>query len=404
MIRTFEKPKLIKELEAEINKGNLKKLKSFWEYVEINGAPIVEKIEDEENYDLVTIIYREDKKLKNVVLIPPVGMRKLENCIMEKLENTDLWYISYKVRNDISFTYQFSINDPLNNDWDRRWRNVKGDIYNKNYYKYIDKASKNERNVPYVQLEKAKKREYIKKNSNINGGTLHEHKIHSEYLKEERSFTVYTPFEYSKENKHYRVVFLNDGFEYINLLNAVNVLDNLIYTRKIPGIIAVFVDSDKDRAENLKCNESYAEFLVKEVFETVSNNYNISKNPKDNVIGGYSLGGLFASFLGLKYSNIFGNVLSQSGSYWYKREDYKNEEELWISNEFKKTSKLPLKFYINVGSIEPKVSMKDTNITFKNTLINLGYDVYFEEFGSGHDYLYWGETLGDGLIYLLNKR
>ena len=46
-------------------------------------------------------------------------MRKLENCIMDKLENTDLWYISYKVKKDIKFTYQFSPNDPLNNDWER---------------------------------------------------------------------------------------------------------------------------------------------------------------------------------------------------------------------------------------------------------------------------------------------
>ena len=45
------------------------------------------------------------------------------------------------------------------------------------------------------------------------------------------------------------------------------------------------------------------------------------------------------------------------------------------NHEFNKKEKLPLKFYINVGAIEPKVSMKDTNKAFKDNLINHGYKV-----------------------------
>ena len=47
--------------------------------------------------------------------------------------------------------------------------------------------------------------------------------------------------------------------------------------------------------------------------------------------------------------------------------------------------------------------MQDTNINLKDTLKDLGYEVFFEEFGSGHDYLCWGEYLARGLIYLLGK-
>ena len=36
-------------------------------------------------------------------------MRKLEKCIMNKVYGTDVWYISYKVKNDISFTYNQKI-------------------------------------------------------------------------------------------------------------------------------------------------------------------------------------------------------------------------------------------------------------------------------------------------------
>lgn len=403
MKRIYIKDSRIADLEEKIKNHDKNALKLFWDSVEKNGSPLVEDINEDNENKLVTIIYREEKPLDNVVLIPPVGMRKLENCILEKLENTNLWYISYVVRKDISFTYQFSVNDPLDNDWNRRWRNVKGDEFNKNKLTYIDKISGNKRLVPYVALEDALPRVYINKNRMYKRGILHEHSIYSRRLNEERKFSVYTPYGYDEKSKPYGVLVLNDGFEYINLLNGLNVLDNLMGKFRIPKIVTVFIESTKDRAKNLQCSDDFTCFIGEELIPYVKENYNISEDPAKNIIGGYSLGGLAASYTGLRYPHIFGNVLSQSGSYWYKSEGYDNNDVLWINNEFNKKGRLPLKFYINVGAIEPEVSMKNTNKSFSDYLISQGYDVYFEEFGSGHDYLYWGETLADGLIHLIGR-
>ena len=400
MERTFIKPKIIRDLENSILNKEENSLEKFWNHISNVGTPIVEKFEGLEGYDLVTLIYKEEKKLDNVVLIPPVGMRKLEKCIMNKVYGTDVWYISYKVKNDISFTYQFSPNDPLDNDWNRRWKNVKGDIFNKKAILHFDKSINVERMVPYVNLENARKKFFVNKNKDSKEGNIKEYCIFSNILNENRKFKVYFPYEYD-ENKKYKLVVLNDGKEYLRILNAKNILDNLIQMKRIPAVIAVFIESTNKRAENLKCSDNFSKFICLELMEFLYKHASISNKSKDKVIGGYSLGGLEASYVALKYNNIFGNVLSQSGSYWYKKDNY-NETEPWIVNEFKKVQKLPINFYINVGSIEPKVSMIDTNIEFKNNLINLGYNVKFDFFGSGHDYLYWDETLADGLIYLLN--
>lgn len=400
MERTYLKDSRIVELESNIKRNVHNALQSFWSSIEKSGAPLTEDIKGDDENKLVTIIFKEDKPLENVVIIPPVGMRKLENCILEKIENSNVWYISYIVRKDISFTYQFSINDPLDNDWNRRWRNVKGDPFNSNGLQYIDKISGNKRIVPYVSLEDAEPRIYIK-DSVYERGTLHEHTICSTILQEERKFSVYTPWGYDEKSQPYGVLVLNDGFEYINLLQALNVLDNLMGSGKIPKVVTVFIESTKDRAENLKCNDNFTDFIGREMIPCVKEKYNISTNPQKNVVGGYSLGGLAASYAGLRLNDIFGNVISQSGSYWYKRYGYDNDDILWINNLFNEKGKLPLKFYINVGAIEPQISMKDTNISFKNNLLSHGYDVKFEEFGSGHDHLYWGETLANGLIYLI---
>ena len=400
MERIFYKPEKIKQLEAQLNAGNKEALELFWKDIKIKSNPIVEDIDNDEKYKIVTIVFREKKKLNNVVLIPPVGMRKLEQCIMEKLPQSDLWYISYKVRNDVCFTYEFSCNDPLNNDWNRRWKNVVTDEFNSNKLKHVDKENKRERLIPYVKMEKAKERKFINKQENINYGTINEHKIFSSILNEEKKYWVYTPYGYKKD-KSYGVIVLNDGERYIESLNGINVMDNIIYEKKIPESIVVFIDTSVNRTEYLQCSNEYADFIGSELISEVKKNYNISSDKKKNVIGGFSLGGLFASYMALKYSSIFGNVLSQSGSYWYKRKEYHNKDLLWISSLFKDCHNKELKFYINVGLIEPKASMKDTNIKFSEDLISMGYDVIFEYFGSGHDHIYWGETLGDGLIKLL---
>jgi len=408
MERVSLKNSKIIELENRLNNGDKGALEEFWLFIKKNGAPLIEHIEGNEYESLVTIIYREKKKLENVVLIPPVGMRKLENCILEKIDNSDLWYISYKVENDICFNYQFVPNDPLNNDWNRRWNNVEGDEFNQIGLDYIDNISKRKRKIPFVVMKNSDKRKYIFKDSNSLEGVLENHIIKSKVLNEKRKITVYVPNTYNKKGKPYGMILFNDGFEYLNILGITNVLDNLITSNKIPPVIGVFVESSKERSEHLKCNDNFLKFISDEVVKFVKENYNVSSNQSENVIAGYSLGGLFASYVGLKHSDIFGNVLSQSGSYWYKRDDYKTLEKqqnkLWISSEFEKVKHLPLKFYINVGKIEPKVSMIDTNIQFKDDLIHMGYDVKFQYFKSGHDYWYWGETIANGLIFLIGKK
>lgn len=394
----------IEKLKKEIAEGNIEALNIFWSEVQKEGAPLIEDIQGNNEESLVTIIYREKKPLKNVVLIPPVGMRKLENCVMDKLEGTDLWYISYKVKKDVKFTYQFSPNDPLNNDWERRWKNTEGDQFNKKALNFKGKINDKYNLVPYVVLENCIEEVWTKENDNVPKGKLYKHLIKSETLKEERNISVYVPHSYNEKGEPYGVLVLNDGFEFINILNGINVLDNLIFDKKIPPIVAVFIDATKDRGENLKCSDEFTKFISEEVIGFVKERYNISEDSSKNVIGGYSLGGLAASYTALRYPKIFGNVLSESGSYWYKKEGYDDTKYTWMSNEFRKVEKLPIKFYINVGSIEPAKSMQDTNINLKETLIDLGYKVFFEEFGSGHDYLCWGEYLGRGLIYLLGNQ
>lgn len=404
MERTLERSSIISNLEDKIQKGNYTALQKIWNDIENKGTPLIEEIEENSENSLVTFIYRAEGEVENVVFIPPVGMDKLQENKMERLLETDLWYISYKMRNDIHFSYYFSPNDPLDDDWEKRGDRIVHDRYNKNRIIFKGEDGKKDNIRSHVTMPKAEEYFWPRENKDVSKGSMHEHQLKSENLEKERKVRVYTPYGYSEEKEAYKFIVLTDGDEYINVLLAANVFDNLIAANKIPPIVAIFIDSTEKRSEELKCNDKFGDVIVKDLLSLIKANYNISNKPEDAIIGGLSLGGLTAAYLGLKHSEVFENVISQSGSFWYKPESYEGNDDCWLGTQFEAIDKLPLRFYLNIGVLEHKERMIGTNVKLRDTLIEKGYKVDFETFKSGHDYLSWGETLAHGLISLIGNR
>lgn len=80
----------------------------------------------------------------------------------------------------------------------------------------------------------------------------------------------------------------------------------------------------------------------------------------------------------------------------------------WVAKEFIKGPKLPLTFYIDAGLFEVDVegtggSNLETGRHMRDVLRAKGYEVHWQEFAGGHEYLSWRGTLADGLIALLGK-
>lgn len=404
MERSYIKNSLIISLEEKIKAGNNRALQEFWSDIQKGNTPLIETIEGDLENSLVTFIYRGDKDTKNIVFIPPVNSEKIVDNQMERLLDTDLWYISYKIKNNLRFVYYFSVNDSLEIEDEKRWHNVKDDKFNENRNVFEDTDGSKDV-MSFVEMPNAEEKFWSKKREESHKGILHDHRFYSENLGDNRRVRVYTPYEYNENGKNYKFIMLTDGDEYINGMDIVNVLDNLIEDKKIPPIVAIFIDSTEKRDNELTCSDKFLDVIVKELLPWVKGMYSISNMAEDAIIGGLSYGGLTATYMGLKHSEVFGNVLSESGSYWYKPENYEGyEPDCWIRTEFIKRDKLPLKFYMNVGIIENPEGMIGTNIILKDVLIEKGYDVKFEYFNSGHDYLCWGEKLADGLIYLIGLK
>lgn len=397
MEKTSLESTIIMELQKKLEQGNQAALQEFWDMVETKGAPLIEKIDGDLENSLITFIYKVDEEIENIVLMPPVDWDNLQESKMHRLLETNLWYITCKLKSNVRFAYAFSINDSFDNNFDKK--TLVHDKSNKNISVFEGENGEKDTLRSYIVMPNAPEHFWVKERNDVPKGNLHEHEFNSKNSEKGRRVRIYTPYGYEKDKQPYGFLLLTDGNEYIYTLSTIAVLNNLIADKKIPPIVTIFIDSTETRMEELKCNDNFSSIIVEELLPWTRDNYNITSKALKSIIGGLSLGGLTASYLGLKHSEVFGNVLSQSGSYWYAPEDYKGE--FWIGKQYEALDKLPLKFYLNVGILETKDRMIDTNIKLRDVLIEKGYAVDFEYFNSGHDYLSWGETLANGLISLI---
>jgi enterochelin esterase-like enzyme len=398
--------RIILQLEEKIKQYGDRAIEEFLCDLKQKGTPIIEELENDTENNLVTFIYQGNKECKSVLFVPDIGLDRFKENYkdfqMQRIMETDLWFITYEVKNDLRFVYYFSPNDPLDNDWHDRFCNrVIYDSFSKKVLIFKGENGEEDDKSSYVIMPKSPEDIWAKKIEGVPRGNVSEYKFYSKNLEDKRRVRVYTPYGYDKKEKPYGFMVLTDGDDYISALSAIETLNNLIASKKIPPIIAIFIDSTEARGKELNCNDSFCEIITKELIPWARQNYNISSNPEETIICGLSLGGLTATYLGLNYSEVFGNVLSQSGYYWYNSEEFAPNEDCWMSTKFKGINRLPLKFYFDMGVLETKYKIIDTNINLRDTLISKGYHVDFQLFNGAHDYLFWGETLAHGLISLI---
>ena len=89
----------------------------FWEEIGKKHTPLIEPVPNEDQSSLVTFLWRGNADTHNVVVIGGVAGTDLTKNQMSNIPSTDVWYKTYKVRNDARFIYSLSPNDSLQPIW-----------------------------------------------------------------------------------------------------------------------------------------------------------------------------------------------------------------------------------------------------------------------------------------------
>ena len=400
-------------LQVLLKAGDRDALDNFWKEIKQSGAPIIEGVHGNDRDMLVTMLWRATEETKNVFVFRLGDVSKP----MVRLLDSDLWYKTFQLQKGARFIYQLATNLPDPKEWGGIIR-FAGALRNDplNPLQFAERY--NEFN-PYegnsfsaFELPSAEPQLWNVVQPKVPTGRVQRDKFTSKLLGNERPIWMYTPHGYSADKKPYGLLVLSDGGLYVNTAHVATTLDNLIAAGVIPPLVAVMVDNP-NRWRELSCNSAYADFLAEEIVPWARANYHATDRPEQTIIGGTSLGGLQAAFVGLKHPEVFGNVLSQSGAFDWKPDDEKEWE--WLNRQFAASPRLPLRFSFEAGLLEgtwwwrslpqrdplPQPPLLMVNRNLRDTLTSKGYPVHYTEFNGNHGLLNWRGTLASHLIALV---
>ena len=414
------KSPLISRLETDIADGKKNSAPDFWKFVEANGTPLIEPLPGDKKNSLVTFIWRGDSETQNVLnqsLFYPLMMVRRQ---LKRIGETDVWYRTDKVPNDARFTYQFSVNDPrlpIPDPYD--WLKFKVPLFtdplnNRKFFypKDPDDPDDYDSDASLVEMPEAIKSPYLTPQQNVRKGEVELTRYKSAILANERRIWYYTPPDYSPKKKYPLVIFL-DGFYYQYFIPATTILDNLIAAGKIPPVVAVFVATPIGagiREKEYYANDSFAEFMVKELLPQIRSKYSLNPKPEETTLVGLSASAFAAGFLALKHPEKFGNVVMQSPPLWWGKEP-SGEDGEWLTQQYINAGKLKVRFYFEIGEFEvfPSVRRGRPNFVhsvrhFRDILKLKGIRHLYNEFNGAHDFVCWRETLPAALTNILDKR
>ena len=380
-IQPVQKSPSIAELENQLQLGASHALDDFWRHAATRGAP----------------------NTQNVALLAPlVKAPGLSPLPLTHITSTDVWYSSWEMRNDFRFTYRFVVNLKPGEDPHRL---AKLDLLNSHR---MDVAFEGGQPAPakfsIAAMPHAIEDGWSITRLGVPSGELESHVLKSAILANERRFWIYTPASYSaKSPEGYRLLLLFDGFAYQQWIAVAATLDNLIDASKIPPIVAALIDNPvESRTSDLGYNSAFVSFLAGELLPWLRTHFNVTHDAQKTVVGGYSMGGAAAAFPALRRPDLFGNVLSQSGSYWEGHQDAKWE---FLAEQYANSPKLQLRFFVEAGLLEnvskEGPTLLNANRHFVQVLRSKGYRVDYEEVGGTHEPVHWRSTFPEGLMALI---
>ena len=417
----------IQALRDSIQRGDRDSVNSFWEEVNKAGAPLIEPIAGDRENMGVTFLWKGKPDTQNVMvlLLPYAGVAP-DEYLMTRLGETNVWYKTIKVDRRMRLAYTLAPNaarlHPLSLAIDSDAITMiaaaaRPDPLNPKRYR-VDPQSMDApefRGQSVLEMPDAPPQPWIAPRPGVPPGQVEKHRFKSAILNDEREIAVYLPPRYSPSAKPYPLLVVFDEDAYLSLIPTPTILDNLISETRIPPVVALLVGNAPGDARDreLLCNPAFNRVLVAELLPWAHRLYNFTTDPRYTVVAGSSRGGLASACAGLWHPETFGNVLAQSGSFHLipPRDSAlanSNSEPNWVARQFIASPRKPLRFYLDAGSAEFNATGGADSILFctrtlRDVLRAKGYEVHFQEFAGGHDYLSWRGTLADGLMALMGE-
>jgi enterochelin esterase-like enzyme len=241
----------------------------------------------------------------------------------------------------------------------------------------------------------------------------------------QHAYWVYVPAQYDPAVPASLMIF-NDGQAFKDPdgdVRAPNVLDNLIYRREIPVMIAVFINPGRtpeqpepnatewgDHTTNRPAeyntpDDKYARVITEELMPVLYRDYNLSRDPDQHGIGGTSSGAIAAFMVAWERPDDFRKVLSIVGSFVNLRGGDVYPERVLAS------PKKPIRIFLcdgrndnrgvrNGNPYDQRLDWFYQNVRLMKALSEKGYDVNYAWGMNRHGQKMGGAILPDMMRWL----
>jgi len=218
-----------------------------------------------------------------------------------------------------------------------------------------------------------------------------------------RSFGLYIPSRF-RRSRHYPVLVVHDGHDYLRYAALGNVLDNLIHRLELADTIVVFTSSP-DRLREYADDERHARFLTEELVPYVGRLFPLDEQPQGRCLMGASFGAVAALATACRYPGFYGRLLLQSGSFAFTDIGDRNargplfDPVVTFMNRFRaEPTAISERIFVSVGTYE---SLIYENRSMVPLLLSTGMDVRYVEARDGHNWENWRDRLREGLSWLM---
>ena len=368
--------KTLKLLRSKLENGDTAAIREFLKNVR---TPIIEPHGPEKV--LVTFIYVPKTPISSISVYGEFCGHSYKKNAMHYWEDAELWYKSYILPDNLASLYRFVINyddtrstrDPLN--------------------PLLFEADPNS---SIMELPSASKEPYLQEAKNCG-------KIES-FEFQGKKISIHETFGFDASSDNFNILILLDGMDYINFMSVPKIIDNMKEESLIKDQITIFVGADSDRSNEYSLKDDFNALIINDLFPYIEKSYDIKFKKENTYIAGFSLSGLAACYIGLKYTDYFKGIISQSGSFWYNPKKEKGHS--LITKLYKEAPLTNIKFRISVGAREAKKmrgksqDMVNANRMFSSQLLGKGYKVTYNEFPGGHDILCWRKEIPDILLWI----
>jgi enterochelin esterase-like enzyme len=233
-------------------------------------------------------------------------------------------------------------------------------------------------------------------------GTIDELWVDSAAFGDKRKVLLYLPARF-RRSRRYALLFVHDGFDYLQYTGMRAILDNLIHRLEIPELIVCFANSP-NRLTEYANDPRHARFVTEDVVPLLESRLPLMGTPAGRALMGASFGAIASLATAFASPGFYGRLLLQSGSFAFTDIGKTNHRGplfdpiVAFMNQFRqKQLVVAERLFVSCGQYE---SLIYENRSLVPLLQASGMEVRYVEARDGHNWENWRDRLREGLSYL----